>query len=82
MLGASNGSSTSVWMGSATVPVFARLSGNAETWVCVIGAGIAGLTGACLLAQEGQDVLLIDALGIGAGESGRSSAHFFPHDEW
>ena len=82
MLGASNGSPTSVGMGSATVPVFAPLSGDAETGVCVIGAGIAGLTGACLLAQEGQDVLLIDALGIGAGESSRSGAHFFLSDEW
>jgi glycine/D-amino acid oxidase-like deaminating enzyme/nitrite reductase/ring-hydroxylating ferredoxin subunit len=82
MLGASNGSSTSVWMDTATVPVFAPLAGDAEAGVCVIGAGIAGLTSAYLLAQEGRDVLLIDALGIGAGETGRTTAHFFPPDEW
>ena len=58
------------------------MSGDAEIGVCVIGAGIAGLTGAYLLAQERQDVLLIDALGIGAGESGRSGAHFFLPDGW
>ena len=67
---------------TAPRPVFAPLSGDAETGVCVIGAGIAGLTGAYLLAQERQDVLLIDALGIGAGESGRSGAHFFLPDGW
>jgi glycine/D-amino acid oxidase-like deaminating enzyme/nitrite reductase/ring-hydroxylating ferredoxin subunit len=27
-------------------------------------------------------VVLIDALGIGAGETGRTTAHFFPPDEW
>lgn len=77
-----NGSSTSVWMDSATVPVFAPLVGAQEAQVCVIGAGIAGLTTAYLLALQDQDVVVIDALGVGAGESGRSTAHFFPPDAW
>lgn len=82
MPGATNGSSTSLWMDTATVPVFPPLAGNLEAGVCVIGAGIAGLTTAYLLAQEGLDVVVIDALGVGAGETGRTSAHFFPPDEW
>ncbi|MDN4037781.1 FAD-dependent oxidoreductase [Massilia sp. YIM B02443] len=82
MLGATNGSSTSVWMDTAAVPVFPPLAGDLEAGVCVIGAGIAGLTTAYLLAQEGLDVVVIDALGVGAGETGRTTAHFFPPDEW
>jgi len=82
MLGATNGSSTSLWMDTATVPVFPPLVGAQEAQVCVIGAGIAGLTAAYLLALQDRDVVVIDALGIGAGETGRTTAHFFPPDEW
>jgi glycine/D-amino acid oxidase-like deaminating enzyme len=79
---ATNGASTSIWMATASVPAFPPLPGDLATGVCVIGAGIAGLTSAYLLAQEGQQVVLIDALGVGAGETGRTTAHFFPPDEW
>lgn len=82
MLEKTNGASTSVWMSTADVPEFSPLSGDIEAEVCVIGAGIAGLTTAYLLSQEGKNVVLIDALGIGAGETGRTTAHFFPPDEW
>jgi glycine/D-amino acid oxidase-like deaminating enzyme len=58
------------------------LSGDVHTQVCVIGGGIAGLTTAYLLAREGKHVVLIDALGIGAGETGRTTAHLAPPDEW
>ncbi|HEU4592953.1 MAG TPA: FAD-dependent oxidoreductase [Steroidobacteraceae bacterium] len=43
--------------------------------VCVIGAGIAGLTAAYLLRRDGRAVQVIDAFDIGAGESGRTTAH-------
>lgn len=82
MLTATNGASASIWMASATVPEFPALAGNLKTDICVIGAGIAGLTTAYLLSREGRQVTLIDALGIGAGETGRTTAHFFPPDEW
>jgi glycine/D-amino acid oxidase-like deaminating enzyme/nitrite reductase/ring-hydroxylating ferredoxin subunit len=82
MLETTNGASTSIWMNTASVPVFAPLDGDADAEVCVIGAGIAGLTCAYLLAREGKATMLIDALGVGAGESGRTTAHFFPPDEW
>ncbi|MRV73710.1 FAD-dependent oxidoreductase [Duganella sp. FT92W] len=78
----SNGVSLSPWLATVRIPEFAPISGDVHTQVCVIGAGIAGLTTAYLLAREGKHVVLIDALGIGAGETGRSTAHFFPPDEW
>lgn len=82
MLEATNGNSTSIWMATASVPSFPPLAADLTTDVCVIGGGIAGLTTAYLLSQEGREVVLIDALGIGAGETGRTTAHFFPPDEW
>lgn len=43
--------------------------------VCVVGAGIAGLTTAYLLQCEGFDVQVLDAFQAGAGETGRTTAH-------
>ncbi|MFZ3288884.1 MAG: FAD-dependent oxidoreductase [Telluria sp.] len=78
---ATNGSTQSVWMATAAVPEFPPLPGDTHADVCVIGAGIAGLTSAYLLLREGKSVLVIDAIGVAAGESGRTTAHFFPPDE-
>jgi glycine/D-amino acid oxidase-like deaminating enzyme/nitrite reductase/ring-hydroxylating ferredoxin subunit len=72
--------STSVWM-NAAVPRFSPLNGNLATDICVIGGGIAGLTTAYLLAKQGKAVTLIEAMEIGAGETGRTTAHFFPPDD-
>jgi glycine/D-amino acid oxidase-like deaminating enzyme/nitrite reductase/ring-hydroxylating ferredoxin subunit len=77
-----NGASISVWLNTCAVPEYPPLAGDTEASVCVIGAGIAGLSTAYLLAREGKDVVLIDALGVGAGETGRTTAHLFPPDEW
>jgi glycine/D-amino acid oxidase-like deaminating enzyme len=43
--------------------------------VCVIGAGIAGLTTAYLLALEGKAVVVLDATTPGSGQTGLSTAH-------
>ncbi|GAB2843025.1 FAD-dependent oxidoreductase [Pseudoduganella ginsengisoli] len=77
-----NGASLSPWLDSTGLPEFPPMPGDLHTQVCVIGGGIGGLTAAYLLAREGRHVVLIDALGIGAGETGRTTAHFFPPDEW
>lgn len=61
--------------------LYSPLQTNLDTEVCVIGAGIAGLTTAYLLARQGKAVAVIDAMGIGAGETGRTTAHFFPPDD-
>ena len=82
MLEATNGASSSVWMATASVPTYPPLAADIDADICVVGAGIAGLSTAYLLGRKGFHVVVIDALGIGAGETGRTTAHFFPPDEW
>jgi glycine/D-amino acid oxidase-like deaminating enzyme/nitrite reductase/ring-hydroxylating ferredoxin subunit len=43
--------------------------------VCVVGAGIAGLTVAYLLAREGKRVVVLDEGPIGSGQTGRTTGH-------
>jgi glycine/D-amino acid oxidase-like deaminating enzyme/nitrite reductase/ring-hydroxylating ferredoxin subunit len=71
-----SGMTKSYWMASASVPKFERLSGNVEGIdVCVIGAGISGLTTAYLLAQQGKSVVVLDDGPIASGETQRTTAH-------
>lgn len=77
-----NGTSQSIWLATAELPAFPPMANDVNAEVCVIGGGIAGLTTAYLLAKEGRKVVLIEAMGIAAGETGRTTAHFFPPDEW
>ncbi len=78
---AANNDQHSIWLDNASMPAFAALHGDAGADVCVIGAGIAGLTTAYMLLREGKSVVVIDSVGIGAGETGRTTAHMFPPDE-
>jgi glycine/D-amino acid oxidase-like deaminating enzyme/nitrite reductase/ring-hydroxylating ferredoxin subunit len=66
---------TSVWMATATTPSQQRLKENIRTDVCIVGAGIAGLTTAYLLAKEGRSVVVLDDGAIGGGMTGRTTAH-------
>ena len=66
---------TSVWMATANTPSQARLRENIRTDVCIIGAGIAGMTTAYLLAKEGRSVVVVDDGAIGGGMTGRTTAH-------
>ena len=69
-----SGHTTSVWM-AADVPDLPTLTHNIRTSVCIVGAGIAGMTTAYLLARAGRAVVVIDDGPIGGGETGRSTAH-------
>lgn len=73
--------STSVWMATSHLPQFPMLEADIDTEICVIGAGIAGVTAAYLMSREGKAVVLIDSMHVGAGETGRTTAHFFPPDD-
>ncbi len=68
------GISTSVWI-DADVPQFDAHHLEPETDVCIIGAGIAGLTTAFELVRRGTRVTVIDDGPIGGGETGRTTAH-------
>ena len=65
----------SVWMQTGEIPVRSALAANVEADVCVIGAGIAGLTTAYLLLQEGRSVIVLDDGPIGGGQTERTTAH-------
>lgn len=66
--------STSIWM-DTTVPTAPTLSEDIAADVCVIGAGIAGLTTALLLTREGKSVVVLDQGPIGGGQTERTTAH-------
>ena len=53
-------------MDSASLPNYPALTEGADCEVCIIGAGIAGLTTAYLLALEGRRVIVIDDGQIGS----------------
>jgi len=62
-------------MATADTPLSPRLQDTVRTDVCIIGAGIAGLTTAYLLSQEGRSVVVLDDGPIGGGMTGRTTAH-------
>jgi glycine/D-amino acid oxidase-like deaminating enzyme/nitrite reductase/ring-hydroxylating ferredoxin subunit len=70
-----SGRTTSVWMDTTDVPQFQPLNQDLRVNVCIIGAGIAGMTTAYLLARAGRAVVVIDDGPIGGGETSRTTAH-------
>ena len=65
----------SSWMATALVPLRPDLPQNITTNICIVGAGIAGITTAYLLANEGKSVVVLDDGAIGGGMTGRTTAH-------
>ena len=68
--------SISLWMGTADTPRFAPLAGDTQCDVCIVGAGLAGLTTAYLL-------LLSPITAVVTGQAdlvGTSSALLFGDD--
>lgn len=70
-----NEQTTSCWMESVEAPRPTSLGRDLRTDVCVVGAGIAGLTTAYLLACEGHSVAVLDSTSIGGGQTQRTTAH-------
>jgi len=70
-----SGETTSVWMQTATLPTPSVLDGNIGAEVCVVGAGIAGLSIAYCLARAGKSVVVVDDGPIASGETERTTAH-------
>lgn len=72
---ADSGKTVSTWMASAEMPTAGPLSENTVTDVCVVGAGIAGMSTAYLLSREGHSVVVLDDGPIGGGMTARTTAH-------
>ena len=70
-----NGRTTSVWMATSAMPEERPLTSDAHADVCIVGAGIAGLTTAYLLAKEGRRVIVVDDGPTAGGETCRTTAH-------
>jgi glycine/D-amino acid oxidase-like deaminating enzyme/nitrite reductase/ring-hydroxylating ferredoxin subunit len=62
-------------MATTETPVQPALDIDAHTEVCVIGAGIAGMTTAYLLTRAGKSVIVLDDGPIAGGATSRTTAH-------
>jgi glycine/D-amino acid oxidase-like deaminating enzyme/nitrite reductase/ring-hydroxylating ferredoxin subunit len=71
----------SLWIDTAPVPYRKALAGDLTVDVCVIGAGITGLTAARILKRSGMTVAVVEALSIGGGETGHTTAHLATHQD-
>ena len=70
-----NGRSVSVWMELAESMKRPPLTADADADVCVVGAGIAGMSVAYEAAKAGKSVVVLDDGLIGGGETCRTTAH-------
>lgn len=66
---------TSFWMPTSDHHNCANLKMDMSADVCIVGAGIAGLTTAYLLLQAGRSVAVLDDGPIGGGQTERTTAH-------
>jgi glycine/D-amino acid oxidase-like deaminating enzyme/nitrite reductase/ring-hydroxylating ferredoxin subunit len=69
-----DGQTVSTWKDVVEQPKSPAPPANARADVCVVGAGIAGLSCAYMLAREGKSVIVLDDGPIGAGQTERTSA--------
>lgn len=64
-----------IWSDTSAIPKQPEMTGQVSVDVCVIGAGITGLTAADLLKRAGKTVAVIDLGRIGSGETSHTTAH-------
>jgi glycine/D-amino acid oxidase-like deaminating enzyme/nitrite reductase/ring-hydroxylating ferredoxin subunit len=70
-----SGRTQSTWTAHADVPDRPPLATSVTCDVCVVGAGISGMTTAYLLGRAGKRVVVIDDGPVAGGETSRSTAH-------
>jgi glycine/D-amino acid oxidase-like deaminating enzyme/nitrite reductase/ring-hydroxylating ferredoxin subunit len=73
--GAFSEASVSIWRTARTPLEYPALTRDIVVEVCVIGAGIAGLSVAYELVRSGVGVAVLDDNAIGGGETSQTSAH-------
>jgi glycine/D-amino acid oxidase-like deaminating enzyme/nitrite reductase/ring-hydroxylating ferredoxin subunit len=71
----SAGENVSVWLAAAELLQPPPLTKREEADVCIVGAGIVGITTAYMLALDGRSVVVIDDGAIGSGETHHTTAH-------
>ena len=69
-----SGFSQSIWM-EIPLTSFPPLENNITADVCIVGAGIVGLTCAYTLAKQGKSVVVLDQGVIAGGQTARTTAH-------
>lgn len=62
-------------MNTESIPPYEPLDHDLTTDVCIVGAGIAGLTTAYLLLSEGKSVTIVEDGPLAGGETARTTAH-------
>lgn len=70
-----SGATVSSWMSTSDMPSESPLNESTEADVCIVGAGIAGLSVAYLLSREGRSVIVLDDGPVGGGMTARTTAH-------
>jgi glycine/D-amino acid oxidase-like deaminating enzyme/nitrite reductase/ring-hydroxylating ferredoxin subunit len=70
-----SGQTETIWTATASTPPEPALAEDVQVDVCVVGAGIAGMTTAYLLARQGKSVVVLDDGPIGGGQTARTTAH-------
>src|SRR3712207_4537719 len=70
-----SGKNVSVWQRTASTPSQNPLPQDLSADVCIVGAGIAGMSAAYLLTQARKSVVVLDDGPIGGGQTERTTAH-------
>ncbi|MBY0415715.1 MAG: FAD-dependent oxidoreductase [Bdellovibrionales bacterium] len=69
-------SKTPYWFKEESMPARIPLREDFKTDVCIVGGGIAGLTSAFLLMQEGLKVCVLESGELASGQTGKTTAQF------
>ena len=70
-----SGQTISIWMATAEETEAVPLGENMHADVCIVGAGIAGMSTAYFLTRAGKTVIVLDDGHIGGGMTERTTAH-------
>lgn len=65
----------SIWTATADMPAFTPLAEDLRVDVCIVGAGIAGLSSAYLLTRAGKSVAVLDDGPLANGVTSMTTAH-------
>ncbi|HET9662647.1 MAG TPA: FAD-dependent oxidoreductase, partial [Burkholderiales bacterium] len=65
----------SLWPATSQMPVHSPLRRDVRADVCIVGAGIAGLTTAYLLTRAGKSVVILDDGKLAGGMTSATTAH-------